>query len=65
MVNLNASCDTLFGGSNISGDIANSFVNINGGTAESVYGGNNAGGITNRSQLIFMVVILKICMVVV
>ena len=37
-------CNNLYGGSNISGDVANANVSITGGNSYNVFGGNNEGG---------------------
>ena len=54
-VNLNgADVGNLYGGSNTSGEVTNSYVITNLGTAENVYGGNNQGGTTNTTNVSIM-----------
>ena len=43
----------LFGGSNTSGTVTQSFINHNGGRTMSLYGGNNAGGNTINSNIYY------------
>lgn len=51
-VNLNgAQVDKIFGGSNMSGTVTNSYVTTNSGYAENVYGGNNQGGRTETTNV--------------
>ena len=42
---------SVFGGSNISGEVQTSGVVIESGTLENVYGGNNRGGMTNNTNV--------------
>ncbi len=48
---LNYKVTNLFGGSNTSGDIPVSYINVNDGIATNIYGGNNAGGSTKTSNI--------------
>lgn len=48
---LNYKVTNLFGGSNTSGDIPVSYINVNDGIASNIYGCNNAGGSTNISNI--------------
>lgn len=45
------SVNTLYGGSNVTGTVINSYINYNIGDVANVYGGNNAGGATITSNI--------------
>ena len=51
-VNLNGGhADSLFGGSNQSGNITSTTIKVNGGDADYLYGGNNLGGTVGSSSI--------------
>ena len=41
----------IYGGSNLTGTINNSYINMNSGTITNIYGGNNQGGTTTTTNL--------------
>jgi len=52
-VTLNDSkASTIYGGSNVTGDVSKSTINLLSGTVDIVYGGNNVGGTTISSNVI-------------